>query len=120
MFGLGRNNGARHPPEHTAMKPSNRRHYAITALQAANESPTLAHLAALTRESTARYKLVESLIPPMLRAAIKPGPIEGDQWCLLVANNACAAKMKQLLPAMAAHLRVKGYPTADIRLKVLR
>ena len=102
------------------MKPSNRKHYAISVEQAASESPSLAHLVALTRESTARFKLVEPLIPPMLRAAIKPGPIEGDQWCLLVANNACAAKMKQLVPAMAAHLRVKGYPTADIRLKVLR
>ena len=102
------------------MTPTNRRHYAITVEQAASEAPTLANLVALTRESTARYKLVEFLIPPMLRPAIKPGPIEGDQWCLLVANTACAAKMKQLVPAMAAHLRVKGYPTADIRLKVMR
>ncbi|MNT40093.1 hypothetical protein D3C72_1763860 [compost metagenome] len=101
------------------MTPSNRRHYAITVEQAASEAPTLASLAALTRESTTRYKLVEFLVPPMLRPAIKPGPIDGDQWCLLVANNACAAKLKQLVPAMAAHLRVKGYPTADIRLKVL-
>lgn len=100
--------------------PMNRRHYAITVEQAVQEAPSLAHLAALTRESAARYKLVEPLIPPMLRSAIKPGPIDGDQWCLLVANNACAAKLRQLVPAMAAHLRVKGYPTADIRLKVLR
>ena len=97
-----------------------RRHFAVTVEQAASEAPTLASLVALTRESATRFKLVEPLIPPMLRASIKPGPIDGDQWCLLVANNACAAKMKQLLPAMAAHLRVKGYPTADIRLKVLR
>ena len=101
------------------MIQSNRRHYAITVEQAASEAPSLASLVALTRESSARYQLVEFLIPPMLRPAIKPGPIEGDQWCLLVANNACAAKLKQLLPAMAAHLRVKGYPTTDIRLKVL-
>ena len=101
------------------MIQSNRRHYAITVEQAASEAPSLASLVALTRESSARYQLVEFLIPPMLRPAIKPGPIEGDQWCLLVANNACAAKLKQLVPAMAAHLRVKGYPTADIRLKVL-
>ena len=103
----------------TMIKPQ-RRHFAVTVEQAANEAPSLASLVALTRESTARYQLVEFLIPPMLRASIKPGPIDGDQWCLLVANNACAAKMKQLLPAMAAHLRVKGYPTADIRLKILR
>ncbi len=102
------------------MSSSNRRHFAITVEQAASESPSLAHLAALTRESTMRFKLVEFLIPPMLRASIKPGPIEGDQWCLLVANAACATKLKQLVPAMAAHLRVKGYPTQDIRLKVLR
>ncbi len=97
-----------------------RKHFAISVEQAANESPTLASLVALTRESSQRYKLVEFLIPPMLRPSVKAGPIEGDQWCLLVANNACAAKLRQLVPAMAAHLRVKGYPTADIRLKVLR
>ena len=38
--------------------------------------------------------------------------------CLLVRNNAAAAKIRQLLPAMAAHLRTKGWDVTEIRLKV--
>lgn len=91
---------------------------AITLQQAADESPTLAGLASLARESGERLKAVESLIPPAMRAAIQAGPIEGSSWCLLVRGNAAAAKLRQLLPALAAGLRTKGYAVQTIRLKV--
>ncbi|WP_415794597.1 hypothetical protein [Comamonas aquatilis] len=95
-----------------------RRHHPVTALAAMESSPTLARLAALTQDSSNRLKAVTPLIPPMLRASLQAGPIEGDCWCLLVKNNAAAAKVRQLLPAMAAHLRTKGWDVASIRLKV--
>lgn len=96
----------------------NRRHYAITLLQASQEAPMLAKLAALTRDSSARLRAVEGLIPPALRTAIQAGPIEGDSWCLLVKNNSAAAKLRQLLPALEAHLRSHGWNVSAIRLKV--
>ncbi|WP_280187392.1 hypothetical protein [Delftia sp. PS-11] len=95
-----------------------RRNHAVTALQAAEASPTLARLAQLTRESSSRLAAVLPLVPPMLRTSLKAGPIEGSTWCLLVASNAAAAKVRQLLPAMAAHLRTKGWDVAEIRIKV--
>ena len=95
-----------------------RRHHAITAISAVEASPTLARLAALTQDSSQRLKTVLPLVPPMLRASLQAGPIEGDCWCLLVKNNAAAAKVRQLLPAMAAHLRTKGWDVNSIRLKV--
>lgn len=95
-----------------------RRHHAVTAINAVESSPTLAKLAALTQDSSRRLKAVQPLIPPMLRASLQAGPIEGDCWCLLVKNNAAAAKVRQLLPAMAAHLRSKGWNVASIRIKV--
>ncbi|MDR0213610.1 MAG: hypothetical protein LBJ15_06325 [Comamonas sp.] len=95
-----------------------RRHHAVTAINAVESSPTLAKLAALTQDSSKRLKAVQALIPPMLRASLQAGPIEGDCWCLLVKNNAAAAKVRQLLPAMAAHLRSKGWNVASIRIKV--
>ena len=61
---------------------------------------------------------MEPLIPPAMRAAIQAGPIEGGSWCLLVRGNAAAAKLRQLLPALAAGLRSKGYAVDSIRLKV--
>ena len=44
--------------------------------------------------------------------------MEDTVWCLLVANNAVAAKVRQLLPDLTAHLRTKGWNVTQIRLKV--
>ena len=95
-----------------------RRHYAITVEQASQETPQLAQLVALTRESSARLKAIEPLLPPALRSTLQAGPIDGDSWCILVKNNAAAAKMRQLLPALQAHLRSKGWAVNAIRLKI--
>ncbi len=95
-----------------------RRAHSLTLQQATEASPTLARLAELARESVARLKGVEPLIPAPLRSAVKPGPIDDKQWCLLLDNNATAAKLRQLLPALEAHLRVHGWEHRSIRLKV--
>lgn len=95
-----------------------RRHHAVSLLQASQDSPTLARLTELTRDSAARLKAVESLIPATLFSAIQAGPIEGPVWCLLLDSNAAAAKIRQLLPALQSHLRVKGWEVNSIRLKV--
>lgn len=96
----------------------NRRHHAVTLQQATQESPTLAMLSSLTRDSSDRLKAIERLIPPSLRPAIQAGPIEGTSWCLLVKGNAAAAKLRQLLPAFEAHLRSRGWEVNAIRLKI--
>ncbi|TAF88088.1 MAG: hypothetical protein EAZ54_00290 [Curvibacter sp.] len=93
-------------------------HRSVTALQAAQESPTLSHLAHLAGESTARLKSLEGLIPQTLRKSIKAGPIDGTVWCLILDNNAVAAKLRQLMPSLQAHLRSKGWEVTSIRLKV--
>ena len=95
-----------------------RRHHAVTAINAMECSPTFARLAVLTQDSSNRRKAVIPLIPPMLRVSLQAGPIEGDSWCVIVKNNAAAAKVRQLLPAMAAHLRTKGWDVSTIRIKV--
>ena len=96
----------------------NRRHYAVTLQQASEESPTLARLTALTRDSSDRLKAIELQIPAALRPAVQAGPIDGDSRCLLVKSNAAAAKIRQLLPALQAHLRSRGWEVNAIRLKV--
>jgi hypothetical protein len=97
---------------------TNRRHYPVTLLQAAEDSPTLARLAELARESAERLKAIESLIPEALRSSVQAGPIEGPAWCLLVGNNAAAAKLRQLLPALQGRLLDRGWQVNSIRLKV--
>lgn len=95
-----------------------RRHYAVTLEQASLESPMLAQLASLSRDSSARLRAIQDLVPALLRTSIQAGPIDGATWCLLVSSNAAAAKLRQLLPALAAHLRTKGWNVQTIRLKV--
>jgi hypothetical protein len=96
----------------------NRRLHPVTLQQAADESPTLARLAQLARESGERLKAVELLIPSSLRSAVKAGPIDGTDWCLLVESNAAAAKLRQVLPALVTHLCDRGWQVTSIRLKV--
>ena len=96
----------------------NRRLHPVTLQQAADDSPVLAQLAQLARESGERLKSIELLIPTPLRSALRPGPIEGDSWCLLVNSNAAAAKLRQVLPALIAHLQARGTQVTSIRLKV--
>lgn len=95
-----------------------RRLHPVTLQQAAEDSPTLARLAQLARESGERLKAVELLIPAPLRSAVKAGPIDGTAWCLLVETNAAAAKLRQVLPALVDRLRDRGWQVNSIRLKV--
>src|SRR5687767_5941580 len=96
----------------------NRRLHPVPLHEAAEDSPTLARLAQLARESGERLKAVESLIPPALRPRVRPGPIEGTTWCLVVDGNAAAAKLRQVLPALQSQLSSRGWEVTSIRLRV--
>ena len=88
------------------------------SLERAVEQSSLAQLSALSRESQTRLQSLQGVLPPLLWAQLSAGPIEADTWCVLVTNNAVAAKIRQWVPAMAAHLRTRGWPVQTIRVKV--
>jgi hypothetical protein len=96
----------------------NRRTHSVTLLQATQDSPTLARLSELAMDSAARLKAIQTLIPESLQSKVRAGPVEGAQWCLILDNNSVAAKIRQLLPSMQAHLRSNGWEVNSIRLKV--
>jgi hypothetical protein len=95
-----------------------RRHHAIPLQQAAQESPTFALLASRIEASSKRMKAIQSLLPAPLRNSVQAGPIEDGQWCLLASSNAVAAKLRQFLPALQAHLQTQGLAVSAIRVKV--
>ena len=90
----------------------------VSLYQATQNSPTLARLSDLALDSSARLRAIELLLPMSIRRSIKPGPIDGTEWCLILSNSAVAAKVRQLLPALQAHLNSKGWEVTSIRLKV--
>ena len=95
-----------------------RRYNAISLHQATLESPSLARLSELVQDSSARLQAILPLVPAGLRNSIQAGPVDETSWCLLLNNTAAAAKLRQLLPSLEAHLRSKGWEINSIRLKV--
>jgi hypothetical protein len=87
-------------------------------MQAVHSAPTLSNLAAIAAESARRLKAVQPLIPAAMRASVKAGPIADTEWCLIAANSAVSAKLRQLSPALATHLRAQGCEVSSIRVRV--
>ena len=91
---------------------------AVPVLRAVGQAPGLAGLAQLARHSADCLRLVTPLIPLGMRSGVQAGPLDEGQWCLLAANSAVAAKLRQLVPALAAHLRTHGKNVQEIRIKI--
>jgi hypothetical protein len=104
---------------------------AVSAIQAVQQAPSLAGLAQMAKQSAQCLRLVTPLIPVTMRSGVQAGPLQQvaqpdndlsgghiTQWCLLAANSAVAAKLRQLAPALAAHLRTHGQNIQDIRIKI--
>lgn len=89
-----------------------------TLEQVVDAAPTLSELSAIARDTQNRLKAIAPLLPVSLRALVQSGSVEDDTWCLLVPNSAVAAKLRQTLPALCAHLRTKGWNVNTIRVKV--
>lgn len=91
---------------------------AVTLDEAVAASPVLSRLAQASSTSRRLLDNVSFLIPSSLRPQVTAGPYTAGDWCLLVADNAAAAKLRQLLPAIQAHLRSRGEEVSAIRLRV--
>ena len=86
--------------------------------QALQRSEPLARLAALMRDSNARFDTVRPYLPTALAPHVKPGPVDAAGWSLLAANASVAAKLRQLQPRLEAVLHERGWEVIAIRIKV--
>ena len=87
--------------------------------KALDQNDALARLSQRVLASRQRMDDVAGLLPAALRALVKPGPIDADGWTLLAANAAVAAKLRQMVPALEAHLALQGWPRLPLRIKIL-
>lgn len=86
--------------------------------QAVGEAPSLAALQERIRVSQHCLQLVRPLIPSTLRQHVKAGPIQDNEWCILVGSAAASTKLRQLLPSMLQVLTQSGAQVNAIRIKV--
>lgn len=100
--------------------PSSRQHHlSVPVAQALRRDPTLGDLLARAARSAQLLNSIAPLIPPALREQVRPGPLDGAVWHVLVPHAAVATRLRYLMPAIEAHLRTKGYEVREVRIKVL-
>ena len=80
---------------------------------------SLSQLQALARDGQNRLQAILPLLPVSMRSLVQSGGVEGETWCILVPNSAVAAKLRQFLPSLGAHLRTKGWNVQTITVKVI-
>jgi hypothetical protein len=81
---------------------------------------SLAQLQALARDGQNRLQAILPLLPTSMRGLVQSGGVEGETWCILVPNSSVAAKLRQFLPSLCAHLRTKGWNVQTIQVKVIK
>ena len=112
-------------PAHPMSRPPGKSQFAPLPSHTRGIADALAHsepLALLTRrmhESQARLAAIAPLLPPTMRVQVKAGPIDEAGWTLLVGNSAVSAKLRQMVPALEAHLRSRGWDGPPVRVKLL-
>ena len=85
---------------------------------ALRNNETLGSLLQRLQQSRQRLACIAPLLPAALQGAVQPGPLDEKGWSLLVAHAAAAAKLRQMMPELAAHLQGEGWPELPIRLRV--
>ena len=65
-----------------------------------------------------RLQRLLAIIPKGLHRQIKAGPADEDNWTILVASPAVAAKVRQILPTLTAAVAQQEQRTVLIRVKV--
>ena len=96
--------------------PPGVKHVAMDAALRSNE--TLGSLLQRLQASTQRLACIAPLLPPALLTTVQAGPLDEEGWSLLVNNAASAAKLRQMLPELAAELQAHGWNDLPIRLRV--
>jgi hypothetical protein len=100
------------------MSTAQRPFHMLSLEQALGAAPPLAALQERIRESLWCLEQVRHLIPVSLRPHVVAGPLQDQEWCLLVASAAASTKLRHLLPSLQQTLTQQGAQVTAIRIKV--
>jgi len=92
----------------------------VQVLKAAQSAPGLAHLIAQASRSRSQVDDLTGLVPDLILKQIHSGPMESGNWILMLKSGASAAKLRQMGPAICAHLRSKGWDIQSITVRVIQ
>ena len=91
----------------------------MLSLEAAvGSAPGLAALRERVRKSQGLIEQVRHLIPTGLRPHVHAGPLDDNEWCVLVDSASASTKVRQMLPALLQALNQNGAEINAIRIKV--
>ncbi len=91
---------------------------AVPIRQALEASVPLHGLLQRMRLSESRLQRLLAIIPKGLHKQIKAGPADEENWTILVASPAVAAKVRQILPTLTTAVAQQEKRTVLIRVKV--
>jgi hypothetical protein len=92
----------------------------VQVLKAAQSAPGLAQLIAQASPSRSQVDDLTGLVPALILKQIHSGPMESGNWILMLRSGASAAKLRQMGPAICAHLRSKGWDIQSITVRVIQ
>ena len=92
----------------------------VQVLKAAQSAPGLAQLIAQASRSRSQVDDLTGLVPALILKQIHSGPMESGNWSLMLRSGASAAKLRQMGPAICAHLRSKGWDIQSITVRVIQ
>jgi hypothetical protein len=92
----------------------------VQVLKAAQSAPGLAQLIAQASRSRSQVDDLTGLVPALILKQIHSGPMESGNWILMLKSGASAAKLRQMGPAICAHLRSKGWDIQSITVRVIQ
>jgi hypothetical protein len=101
-------------PERPPLPPNTR-----DIAQVLGATDMLSQLSRRVRDSQARLTALQPLLPPAMRAQVRAGPVDDEGYTLLAGNQAVSAKLRQMVPALEAHLRSAGWDGPPIRIRLL-
>lgn len=87
--------------------------------EAIDANDALARLMRRAGESSQRLRDLAELLPPGLKGRIRGGTLDDTHWTLLAPDAAAAAKLRNLLPALASELAARGWPERRLRVKTI-